>query len=186
MLQEKLRFAETTDCVEALKNLSQDEDFIIRSYVASNINTPSWILDQMSENDKEENLESIRYYVSSNSNTSAETLAKLSADSYWTMRSHVAVHFKTPVQVLDILGEDSDLNVRIMVAGNTNASAETLQRLSCDERAMGYAIRNKSNYRIKEMIKVGMKSELDILCRRLNINYVWFRSWEQDFFKIRL
>ena len=88
----KLEFAVTTKDPDVLDELSWDEDWCVRWYVASNRNTKPETLDVLSRDENSY----VRRYVAENPNTSPE--------------------------ILDTLSQDKDSIVRCFVADNPNCS----------------------------------------------------------------
>ena len=60
-------------------------------------NTSSKTLDELSNNENWQ----VRYFVAKNKNTSSETLDKLSKDEYWGVRESVASNLNTRPETLD-------------------------------------------------------------------------------------
>lgn len=91
-----------------LSALAEDERPDVRNKVAQNSSTPPEALDKLAS----DNIYS-RYHVAQNHNTSVETLRKLSTDSDWGVRAEVAENPNTPMDVLEILGQDEVHQVRV-------------------------------------------------------------------------
>jgi hypothetical protein len=74
--------------VETLAELSEDEDWCVRFYVARNIRTTIEILDKLSYDESSD----VRYWVACHPNVSMGALGRLSEDESWVVRIAVASH----------------------------------------------------------------------------------------------
>ena len=128
-LKEKMDLAEATDNPIWLSILAKDENNGVRTYVASNSNTPTSTLEKLSK-DKDYG---VRRYVASNSNTPISTLERLSNDENGSVREGVANNPNTPTSILEKLCNDEVRLVRLYIASNPNTSISILERLSEDE-----------------------------------------------------
>ncbi len=118
----------TTD-PEILDELSKDEDYRVRCWVAQNPNITPETLNYLSKDD----YWWVRYWVALNHNTSPETLDSLSKDKNPDVRCGVARNSNTSPETLDYLSKHEDYDVRYWVAWNRNTSPETLVYLSKDK-----------------------------------------------------
>jgi hypothetical protein len=91
----KIELLKTTDDVEVLSVLSNDEDSAVRCAVARNPNTPVEVLRVLSTDED-------------------------STDGHYFVRCSVALNPNTPVEVLEVLSTDEDFVVRYWVANNPN------------------------------------------------------------------
>jgi len=96
----KRQLAETTTDPEILDELSRDKYYIVRFYVARNLNTTPEILDYLSK------------------------------DEYWWVRYRVARNLNTSPETLDYMSRDKDSTVRDGVAQNPNTTPETLKEMA--------------------------------------------------------
>jgi hypothetical protein len=123
---------------QVLSVLSSDEDYIVRSYVAANPNTPVEALQALSR-DKGQPVVTragangcdVRYNVAKNPSTPAATLNEMSSDEDYIVRCGVASNPNTPADVLRALSGDIII-VRWNVAGNPGTPVEVLLDLIKD------------------------------------------------------
>ena len=118
------------------------------------------------------------------SHTRTEVLSN-NKDPY--VRSAVARNSKTPASVLKKLSEDEDWYVRYCVAQNLNTANIILEKLSRDEVEIirKSAAQNSSNYRVREIMKVGRESALKArLLDIYNLNVEFLKFWENGLFEI--
>jgi len=113
-LKEKLILAQNSVSAEELENLSHDENFEVRAYVAQNTNTSSTVLEKLSEDDDWE----VRGHVAQNSNTPDFVLEKLSEDENEGVRWSTAKNPNTPDYVLERLATDEDSGIRSTARNN--------------------------------------------------------------------
>jgi len=116
---------------ELLRKLATDKDTDLRKIAACNPATPTKLLLALAR-DKSER---VRQELAYNSGAPLEVLAILTKDKNWYVRREVARYAKVP-QVLAILAEDSDANVRQALAWNPNVPTDLLCRLAEDNSAM--------------------------------------------------
>ena len=159
-LEEKIRLARDIGATaEELEKLSEDEEEYVRRKVAQNPQTSAKTLAKMSEDMSEDKYWDVRCCIVRNPQTSAETLAKLSEDENDYVRYNVTQSPKADIIILEKLSGDKVKMVRKS------------------------AVQNSSNFRIREIMKVGRESELEISYRRIwNLEMRWMRSWEAELF----
>lgn len=149
LLRKKIRTAENTKTpVETLAELAEDDEWVVRTYIASNPSTPLTILSKLSE-DKEE---MVRASVASNPQITPELVQKLAHDPEFHVRFNIASNSRTPPEMLNGLSDEvyalkpSDPNIPLDVmerlatcevttvteglAANPNAPASVLAKLS--------------------------------------------------------
>ena len=203
-LRKKLRLAsDTRATAEELEELSGDEDCDVRCCVALNTSAPSFVLERLSKDKKME----VRYCVARNTSAPIFVLERLGEDEHNYVRCSVALNPSVPSFVLEKLSRDRDSWIRYKVAENPNTRSSTIDFLSDDkdlwvlwevarhsgtsvkvlEKLLGhknrivrkYALQNINNYRVKEMVKVGIESILDIKDIGVgNLEIRQLRDWE--------
>ena len=109
---------------DVLEKFSYDENHYLRLVVAKNPNTTVEVLNGLAEDQNEK----VRQAVAENPNTSVETLKSFVNDKA-IFRQAIALNPNLPEDVLDILSNDTEDNVRLNVAKNPNTSLETLKSL---------------------------------------------------------
>ena len=144
---------------DILIELSKDENWRVRENVAKNPNTPIEVLNELSKDNElvhpygdieREKEPIVKLGVLDNKNITSDILESLSKDKNVKIRSIVAEHPKTPIEVLNELSKDSVLVngyrnrnhyiVKQAVAKNPNTTTEILEKLS--EEKCAYIIRN--------------------------------------------
>ena len=99
-----------------------------------------------------------------------DELERLSKDRDWQVRINVARNLKTSAETLAKLSEDTGWKIRCNIAENPNAPSFVLEKLSGDKIAIirGKAVQNINNFRIREMMKVGMNASLSVKNNKLS------------------
>lgn len=121
-----LRGSSADITVDNLTAFAKDNDEKIRVAVASHKNTPIDVLRDLAFDRGWE----VRAAVASNNNcTSVTTLRILAKDENWEVRVAVASNENTPVDALENLSFDPDLNVLEAVATNKNSTARMRERI---------------------------------------------------------
>lgn len=129
------QFKDRNLSADFLENLSNEEDILIKEFVASHKDTPENVLEDLS------NIENkfIKETVAQNENTSPETLEKifdfvkendselnkLFSNDLDPIKEALAANPNTPEEILDNLSQDKD-SVKLLVAQNLKTSSETL------------------------------------------------------------
>lgn len=114
---------------DVLEKLAKDKSHnlvskYLRERVAKNPNTTVEVLNSLAKDEEPK----VRQAVAENPNTSIETLKSFVNDKA-IFRQAVALNPNLPPDVLDILSNDTEENVRLNVAKNPNTSLETLKSL---------------------------------------------------------
>jgi len=124
--------------VNLLEKLAENEkSYIVSTAIASNIKTPSYILENfiikqyICYNDFE--LSCLLPQVISNPNTPAYIIEKLAEKSVWQVREIVARNLNTPAYILEKLAEKNVWQVRKLVACNPNTPPYILEKLAEDD-----------------------------------------------------
>ena len=108
--------------------LSYDEDASIRKRVASNRKTPKNILLRLASDPDE----SVKISVATNLSSGEDVYPILSIDPMLAVRSVVARFEYVPVIALEILAKDKEVDIRLEVARNLNATQAILVQLTHD------------------------------------------------------
>jgi hypothetical protein len=111
-----------------LSKLTKDDSCYVRSRVAKNRNTKKedfWILS------KDELL--VRRTIACNMHAPQEILTMLAVDKDYHTRKYVAENPSTNQEILEILSKDKDEDIRYTVCHNDNVSIKTLDCLCNDE-----------------------------------------------------
>jgi hypothetical protein len=90
-----------------LQKLVDDRFCFVRNNVASNINTPPALLQQLADGSLHE-----RFYVATNINTPPAALQQLAGDQNKDVRRHVAGNINTPLDALAVLVLDINPDVQ--------------------------------------------------------------------------
>ena len=108
--------------------LSFDEDASIRKRVASNRKTPKNILLRLASDPEQ----SVKISVATNLSSGDNVYPILSRDPMLAVRSVVARFEYVPVIALEILAKDKEVDIRLEVARNLNATKAILVQLTHD------------------------------------------------------
>ena len=154
--EEPWELAKTTNDVNLLKQLSEDENKWVRGGVALNPKTSVDMLKKLSE-DKDWY---VRESVASNLNTPVNVLVRLSKDKDRDVRTAVAKNSRISFEVLKQLSKDKDRVVRKAVAQNLNCTEDILRKLSEDN----------SDYVRREVVKNQSKK---LKQQKINKNDNW-------------
>jgi len=129
LFKAKFKLALSTTDASVISWLSDDCDERIRSACAANINSPLDILRKLA-NDWNP---SVRYTVACNNKTSVSILLQLIESSLpnndYGIREVIANRYDCPSEILEILSEDTKLDVKVAVKNNKNSSQEILEKL---------------------------------------------------------
>jgi hypothetical protein len=115
-MSEKCDLAKRTSSSDVLRTLSTDDNYVVRSWVILNSNTPEDVLRSLAT-DKSPN---VRRGVAQTLNTPEDALRTLSTDKDSSIRRGVALNPYTPEDALRTLATDEDFYVRQGVAQNPN------------------------------------------------------------------
>ena len=113
---------------DMFRELSIDEDASIRKRVASNRKTPKSILLRLASDPDE----SVKISVATNLSSGEDVYPILSRDPMLAVRSVVARFEYVPVIALEILAKDIEVDIRLEVARNLNATKDILIQLTRD------------------------------------------------------
>ena len=126
----KLELSIKTSDPKILDELSRDENWLVRSWVAENLNTTPEILDYLSKDEDS----GVRYWVAINLNTSPETLDYLSRDEDYDVRWEVARNLNTSPETLKQMAIDEEgYSIKDSIKDNPNCPLETWKYLSALE-----------------------------------------------------
>ncbi|MBL7684576.1 MAG: HEAT repeat domain-containing protein [Deltaproteobacteria bacterium] len=128
--------------LETLTRMTQTSDSQMRRYIAIHVRFPE-ILDSLGNDPDPE----VRKNVISKWHTSLETLTRMTQDSDLQIRRHIALHVRFP-EILDILGDDLDHEVRRNVLSNAHVTLKTFRKtvLGVDPESRRYiAWQTKNN-----------------------------------------
>jgi hypothetical protein len=159
--QKRVNMAVSTDTPSVLSALAVDELDAVRVAVASNVNTPCDVIEEMAKNEKagcvieaieknpytyyvsdfadvEDYGQDIRYNIAANPNTPPNILAKMmKEDAFFFLEGigeEIAQNPNTPADVLAKLADDnSRIVIRMAVAHNPNTPSELLEKLGKDD-----------------------------------------------------
>ena len=124
------------------KEFMDSDDSSIRRFIATYVNDPDMLSKLANDEDK-----IVRCYVAENPNTDADVLAQLADDKNWFVRQYVAENPSTDSDTLSQLAVDEDRFVRSSVAKNQNTDSETLAQLATDDvDAVRNAAQSNNNY----------------------------------------
>ena len=127
-----------------LAELATDPDYLVREYIASNLNTPIAALKQLANEDENDNI--VRACVAKNPNTPISTLEQLANDRDALVRQYLAQNKNLPVYVLEQLASDRDVDVRNLVAINPATPSHILEKLATDRDIyIKYSVAEHSN-----------------------------------------
>lgn len=153
-MKEKINLAMSEDtAVDALKVLSLSEDFVVRNYVAANINCPVEVLKGfIKERDalmgvasnpntptevftKILNLDNGAYrkFISCNPSTPIDILQVLCRSSDNEVKNNIISHPSCNIELLTLLADDEDKSIRCIIAASKNLTAELFVKFSIDE-----------------------------------------------------
>jgi len=135
---------------EALANLVDDEDPLVRQGLALNRNTPPEILARLFDDDDLY----VRRGLAGNPDMLPEILVKLSADEDRGVLYLVGRNTNTPIKTLAKLADNDDSYVSSGVASNPNTPSEALSRLADHE-----------NGNVRHYVSVNPNTSLEVLVR---------------------
>tara|TARA_R100000908_G_C3751034_1_gene145637 strand:+ start:660 stop:2273 length:1614 start_codon:yes stop_codon:yes gene_type:complete len=169
---------------DILIELSKDENWRVRENVAKNPNTPIEVLNELSKDNElvhpygdieREKEPIVKLGVLDNKNITSDILESLSKDKNVKIRSIVAEHPKTSIEVLNKLSKDSVLVngyrnrnhyvIKEAVAKNPNTTTEILEKLSEDKCA----------YIIEDVVKHPNTSK-DVLSKLSKVDKEYFEN----------
>lgn len=112
--------------IELLEMFVEKKDALMG--VASNPNTPKYLLETIFHNEKD----IYKEFLSANEATPTQILEELSTDEDEYIRVNVATNISTPENVLTVLAKDISMEVRSKVAKNTITPVSILEELLKD------------------------------------------------------
>jgi hypothetical protein len=117
---------------ETLTLLADDEDSVVRFWVAKNPNTSPETLDRLAN---DENY-LVRRAVATNPKALPETLDRLANDKNWSVRRAVATNPKALPETLDLLANDKDIDVRSSATNNPNYNKKITVTLTLTQKQL--------------------------------------------------
>ena len=128
------------------EKLSKNEDWMVRSILAENLNIPVYILESLS---KDENYD-VRTSVAKNPNTPTYILEKLAIDEDVDVRIGLAKNINTPVNILERFKHNEDARV----------TEQAIKNLSLRSSEVDETLNKEFNNMVKDLKKNQPKSDL--------------------------
>lgn len=114
--------------VDLLEQLAMDAELVVA--VASNANTPAYLLDPIARRYRLERYEELRRSFAINPNTSSYLLDILALDKDVLVRENVAKNPHTSRNTLERLALEKDERIQLAIATNPNAPINALEKLA--------------------------------------------------------